>query len=123
MTYRLHPEAALEHEEQVAYYEKRSAGLGLKYHGAMLKAVGMAVEAPHRLRLARPPDIRQVGLLGFQFTLIYREMLDQDSPGRISAMFRKLPDGMFQGIPRQEAVNEGCSASTMGAGLTLSRQG
>jgi toxin ParE1/3/4 len=74
VTYRLHPAAALDHEEQVAYYEKCSAGLGLRYHGAMLVAVGKAVDTPHRFKLARPPNIRQVGLRGFQFTLIYREV-------------------------------------------------
>lgn len=73
MTYGLHPEAALEHEEQFAYYEERSAGLGQKYHGAMLHAVTLAVEAPHRFKVARAPDIRQVRLLGFPFTVIYRE--------------------------------------------------
>ena len=32
----LHPEAALEHEEQVAYYEARAVGLGRRYHAALL---------------------------------------------------------------------------------------
>jgi toxin ParE1/3/4 len=74
VTYRLHPEAALEHEEQIAYYEGRSAGLGLRYHGEMLKSLGKAVDAPHRFKLSRQPNIRQVGLRGFKFTLIYREV-------------------------------------------------
>jgi toxin ParE1/3/4 len=73
VSYRLHPEAALEHEEQSAYYEGHSAGLGQRYHGAMLQAVSLAIEAPHRFKVARPPDIRQVRLLGFPFTVIYRE--------------------------------------------------
>lgn len=46
MTYRLHPEAALEHEKQVDYYEDRSRGLGTKYHSATLRAIGKAVEHP-----------------------------------------------------------------------------
>lgn len=73
MTYRLHPEAALEHERQVAYYEERSAGLGRRYHSAAMHAIGSAVEAPHRYKLVRSPDLRHVRLRGFPFTIIYRE--------------------------------------------------
>lgn len=36
MKYALHPEAALEHEEQITYYEERRRGLGARYHAAML---------------------------------------------------------------------------------------
>lgn len=32
MTYRLHPEAAREHQQQVAYYENEQRGLGRRYH-------------------------------------------------------------------------------------------
>ncbi len=32
MNFRLHPDAALEHEDQIAYYEERRAGLGRRYH-------------------------------------------------------------------------------------------
>ena len=60
MTYRLHPEAALEHERQVAYYEERSSGLGRRYHAATMQAIGKAVEVPHRYKVVRPPDLRKV---------------------------------------------------------------
>ena len=40
----------------------------------MLHAVNLAVETPHRFKVARPPDFRQVRLLGFPFTVIYREV-------------------------------------------------
>jgi plasmid stabilization system protein ParE len=73
VTYRLHPEAALEHEKQVAYYEERSTGLGRRYHSAAVHAIGRAVEAPRRYKLVRSPDFRQVRLRGFPFTIIYRE--------------------------------------------------
>jgi hypothetical protein len=74
VTYRLHPEAALEHERQVAYYEEQGAGLGLRYHDATLRAIGKAVEAPHRFKVSRPPDIRKISLQGFKFWVIYREV-------------------------------------------------
>jgi plasmid stabilization system protein ParE len=74
VTYRLHPEAALEHEEQVAYYEERSGGLGSRYHLAAMQAIGRVVEAPHRFKVTRSPNIRQVRLLGFPFTVIYRDV-------------------------------------------------
>jgi hypothetical protein len=42
VNYRLHPDAALEHEEQIAYYEERRDGLGRRYHLAMLRAIERA---------------------------------------------------------------------------------
>ena len=74
MSYRLHPEAALEHEEQPAIHARTQLGFGPRYHGAMLHAVSLAIETPHRFKVARPPDIRQIRLLGFPFTVIYREV-------------------------------------------------
>ena len=76
MTYRLHPKAALEHEEQVAYYEERRVGLGKKYHRATMQAIDMVVATPKRFRLARLPDFRQIALRGFPFSIIYREAGD-----------------------------------------------
>lgn len=72
MTYRLHPEAALEHERQVAYYEERIGGLGRRYHAATLQAISKAVEAPRRFKVVRQPELRQIRLQGFPFTVIYR---------------------------------------------------
>jgi len=67
VTYRLHPEAALEHERQVAYYGEQGAGLGRRYHEATLRAIGKAVEAPHRFKISRSPDIRKISLQGSSF--------------------------------------------------------
>jgi hypothetical protein len=74
VNYRLHPEAALEHEEQVAYYEERRRGLGQRYHAAMLRAVGKACRAPHIFRVVGAPDLRRVSLLGFPLAIIFREV-------------------------------------------------
>lgn len=74
MTYRLHPEAALEHEKQVGYYEERRPGLGKRYHSAVLQAISKAVAAPHRFKIARAPDLRQIALSGFPFTIVFREI-------------------------------------------------
>jgi toxin ParE1/3/4 len=74
VNYRLHPDAALEHEEQIAYYEERRAGLGRRYHLATLRAIERAVLAPHRFKIVRPPNLRKVSLRGFPFTVIYREV-------------------------------------------------
>ena len=74
MNYRLHPDAALEHEEQVAYYEERRIGLGRRYHRAMLRAVEGACRAPSQFKIVRPPNIRKVLLRGFPFAVVYREI-------------------------------------------------
>ena len=74
MNYRLHPDAALEHEEQVAYYEERRADLGRRYHRAMLRAVESVCRARNRCKIVRPPNIRKVSLRGFPFAVVYREV-------------------------------------------------
>ena len=74
MNYRLHPDAALEHEEQVTYYEERRAGLGRRYHLAMLRAIALASSNPRRFKIVRPPNLRKVSLRGFPFAVIYREV-------------------------------------------------
>ena len=73
MNYVLHPEAALEHEEQVAYYETRTSGLGRRYHAAFRSALLRVCEAPHRYKVVQVPGIRCVSLRGFPFTFIFRE--------------------------------------------------
>jgi plasmid stabilization system protein ParE len=70
----LHPEAALEHEQQVAYYQERQFGLGQRYHSAFRSAVAMACATPKRFKLIRSPEIRKVALQGFPFDLIYRQV-------------------------------------------------
>jgi plasmid stabilization system protein ParE len=76
MNYALHPEAAREHEQQVAYYEERQLGLGQMYHSAFRAAVAMACAAPKRFKVIRPPEIRKLGLQGFPFSIIYRVVGD-----------------------------------------------
>jgi toxin ParE1/3/4 len=74
VNYRLHPDAALEHEDQVAYYEERRAGLGRRYHLAMLRAISLASSNPRRFKIVRPPNLHKVSLRGFPFAVIYREV-------------------------------------------------
>lgn len=74
MNYRLHPDAALEHEEQVAYYEDHRTGLGRRYHQAALRAIQSACRTPRRFKVVRPPNIRKVSLRGFPFAVVYREV-------------------------------------------------
>lgn len=76
MNYRLHPDAALEHEEQVAYYEERHAGLGRRYHEAVMHAIRIACRSPRRFKILRSPAIRKVTLRGFPFAVIYRKPED-----------------------------------------------
>jgi plasmid stabilization system protein ParE len=72
--YTLHPEAALEHLEQIAYYEEKSAGLGARYHRSFQSAVAMVQEGPRRFPVYIRPDIRRVFLPGFPFRVMYREV-------------------------------------------------
>jgi toxin ParE1/3/4 len=74
VNWRLHPEAALEHEEQLTYYEERRVGLGARYHSATMLAITSACQTPLRFRVVRPPDIREVSLRGFPYSVIYREV-------------------------------------------------
>ena len=74
MNYRLHPDAALEHENQIAYYEERRPGLGRRYHLAMLRSIELACSNPRRFRIVRPPNLRMAPLRGFPFAVIYREV-------------------------------------------------
>jgi toxin ParE1/3/4 len=64
----------MEHEEQIVYYEERRAGLGRRYHLAMLRAIELACRAPGRFKIVRPPNLRKVSLRGFPFAVIYREV-------------------------------------------------
>lgn len=73
MRYEFHPEAALEHEEQVVYYEKRAPNLGARYHSAFRSAALRVCEAPHRYKVVQTPGIRRTSLRGFPFSIIFRE--------------------------------------------------
>lgn len=70
MSYVLHPDAALEHEEQVAYYDARANGLGQRYHAAFRGALLTSCEAPSRYKVIQSPDIRRLPLRGFPFSAI-----------------------------------------------------
>ena len=72
MSFELHPEAALEHENQVAYYEQRSAGLGQRYHAATLRAIRAAVDSPSRFKSTGASGLRRVALQGFPLYIVYR---------------------------------------------------
>lgn len=74
MIYALHPEAALEHLEQIAYYEDRSPGLGMRYHRSFKSAVTKVLSGPRRLPVYIQPDIRRALLPGFPFSVMYREV-------------------------------------------------
>jgi toxin ParE1/3/4 len=74
VNYRLHPDAALEHENQIAYYEERRAGLGRRYHLAMLQAIRVACTNPRRFKIIRPPNLRKASLRGFPFAVVYRDV-------------------------------------------------
>ena len=73
MSWRLHPQAALEHEEQFAWYETRRSGLGSRYHAAFKTALAGIVEAPYRYPVVRSPCIRSAALHGFPFRIVFRE--------------------------------------------------
>lgn len=77
MNYELHPQAALEHEEQVSYYEARAPGLGRRYHRAFRAAIDRICSAPHRYKMVRAPAIRAASLAGFPFTIIFRTSGDR----------------------------------------------
>jgi hypothetical protein len=59
VNWRLHPDAAVEHEERVAYYEERRVGLGARYHSGTILAITSACQTPLRFRIVRPPNIRK----------------------------------------------------------------
>ena len=73
MRYQLHPEAALEHEEQAAYYEHRASGLGQRYDEAFKAAALRACEAPNRYRLVSLSGVRRISLRGFPLAVYYFE--------------------------------------------------
>jgi toxin ParE1/3/4 len=74
VNFRIHPAAAHEHKQQVAYYENEQPGLGRRYHAAFQAAVARACEMPQRPRVTHPPNIRSVKLDVFHFNVIYREI-------------------------------------------------
>ena len=58
MTYRLHPAAAAEHLDSVAFYESRASGLGADYLAEFEVAMRRVVESPLLSPIEVPPEIR-----------------------------------------------------------------
>ena len=73
MNYSFHPAAEAEHLEQVAWYEKRQAALGGRYHEHFLRSMKRVCEAPDRHPIELPPNIRRMRLALFPLTVIFRE--------------------------------------------------
>lgn len=76
MTYRLHPEAAMEFVEQIAVYRSLGGGLGERYSAAVKGAMLMAAEKPKRFRIECPPDIRRAKVAGFPYAVLFREAVE-----------------------------------------------
>jgi len=91
MNYRLHPQAALEHEAQVAYYEDRATGLGVRYHVEFRKTVKQICQNPSRFKMLKKPDIRQGSIDGFPFFVVFRAF-NGDIEILAVAHYRKKPN-------------------------------
>jgi toxin ParE1/3/4 len=74
--YSLHPQAAAEHEDQVAYYETRAEGLGRRYHAALRATLVRICDGPQRFRLVHAPDVRRAALKDFPFAVFFRPVDD-----------------------------------------------
>ncbi|MGQ0698864.1 MAG: type II toxin-antitoxin system RelE/ParE family toxin [Panacagrimonas sp.] len=74
MIYRFHPVAETEHFQTIQFYESRSAGLGGDYLQEFEQVMEHVVEAPHRYRIERKPNIRRASLTRFPYKVIYREL-------------------------------------------------
>ena len=58
MTYRLHPAAATEHLDSVAFYESRAPGLGVDYLTEFETVMLRVTETPLLSAIEVPPEIR-----------------------------------------------------------------
>lgn len=74
MIYRFHPAAEAEHYETIRFYESRGIGLGGDYLLEFEQVMKHVVEAPHRYRIERKPNIRRASLMRFSYKIIYREL-------------------------------------------------
>ena len=77
MSFYFHPEALAEHKASVQYYKTRQPNLGARYAAEFDQVMGNIIEAPHRFRIERSPDIRTISLRRFPFKIIYRETSNQ----------------------------------------------
>jgi hypothetical protein len=76
VNYWLHPEAAEEHKQQVAYYEEAQAGLGKRYHDDFLDALSRTIAAATQSRIALAPNIRRTKLKVLRHTFVRRGTRD-----------------------------------------------
>lgn len=74
MSYRFHPAAEAEHFETIEFFESRGQGLGMAYVLEFERAMDRIVEAPHRYRIERKPNIRRLSLVRFPLKVIFREL-------------------------------------------------
>ncbi|MCD6293155.1 MAG: type II toxin-antitoxin system RelE/ParE family toxin [Deltaproteobacteria bacterium] len=73
MNYVLHPAAAAEHLESVAYYESKRPGIGALYLAEFEQVMAAVCESSQRYPVARKPDVRLARMKKFPFTILFRE--------------------------------------------------
>jgi plasmid stabilization system protein ParE len=64
--------ARAEHLEQVAYYEERQRGLGLRYTVAFESSIERVCAHPDRFPALNAYGVRRLHLHGFPFSILYR---------------------------------------------------
>ena len=74
MSYSFHPGAEAEHFEAIAFFESRQLGLGAAYLTELEDLMANVIQAPHRYRIERKPNIRRVSLRRFPFKIIFRDV-------------------------------------------------
>jgi hypothetical protein len=70
VTYRLHPAAADEHVEHIAFCEAQQQGLGRRYDKAFEAAMRVICNSPERFKLVAEPSIRRAMLRGFPYFVL-----------------------------------------------------
>ena len=74
MNYQFHPDAFDEHHASVAYYQNRLPGLGADYIAEFDAVMARICRNPNMYPTIADPEIHQVGLKRFPFSVIYRVM-------------------------------------------------
>jgi plasmid stabilization system protein ParE len=73
VSYQFHPAAEAEHFETIEFFETRGCGLGAAYLSEFERAMERIIDAPHRYRIERKPNIRRLSLMQFPLKIIFRE--------------------------------------------------
>jgi len=73
MSYVFHPAAEAEYLESIAFFEMQKAGLGASFLADFESIIFKVCAAPHQYKIEMEPDIRQVRLSQFPFSILYRE--------------------------------------------------